>query len=296
LVSALGQQLGPGDHTRTLSVDGRSRSYVVHVPPSYDGSEPAPVVLAFHGGLDSAVKMIRFSCLSDKADEVGFLAVYPNGTGRRGRFLTWNAGNCCGPAMRNNVDDVAFARALIDDLGRLASIDPKRIYATGMSNGGMLAYRLASELSDRIAAIASVAGPMGTETCSPARPVPVMHFHGTRDRSAPFEGGVGIVTHTHFYSVDHSVMAWVRANGCPEEPVVDQLPDEVADGTSVIRKTYGPGSGGSEVILVVIRGGGHTWPGRQPPSRWLSRLLGPSTRDISANDMMWEFFKRHPMP
>jgi polyhydroxybutyrate depolymerase len=177
---------------------------------------------------------------------------------------------------------------LLDDLARHARVDSKRIFATGMSNGGIMAYRLASELSDRIAAIAPISGPMGTATCNPGRPVSVIHFHGTQDEFAPFEGGRGkkSVSGTNFYSVDHSIREWVKANGCPEQPVTVRQPDRTRDGTTIVRKIYGPGKEGAEVI----EGGGHTWPGREPPLK----LLGKSTRNLSANDALWEFFERHP--
>jgi polyhydroxybutyrate depolymerase len=155
-----------------------------------------------------------------------------------------------------------------------------------------MAYRLASELSDRIAAIAPVGGPMGTETCRPSRPVSVMHFHGTADQFAPFKGGQGekSVSRINFYSVEHSIRCWVKTNGCKEESLTVREPDKVDDGTHVVRKTYGGGRDGSEVVLVSIEGGGHTWPGRE------SRLkfLGKSTGNISANDIMWQFFQKHP--
>lgn len=285
--------LEPGTHHRGLEVDDYDRPYYVHVPKSYDGSKAYPVVLAFHGGGANAESMQRFCGLNEKAEEAGFLAVYPSGTGLLRRVRTFNAGNCCGYAMRKDVDDVKYVRELLEDLAKAAKIDPKRIYATGMSNGGMISYRLASELSDRIAAIAPVGGPMGTKTCHPKRPVPVMHFHGTDDAFAAFEGGPGkrSRTQTDFYSVEHSVNAWVKANGCDPQPKVTQLPDKAEDGMTVVRKVYGGGKDGSEVILIQINGGGHTWPGREPPLKF----LGPSTQDISANDLMWEFFKRHPM-
>jgi polyhydroxybutyrate depolymerase len=285
--------LDPGDHTRSVEVGSLTRSYIVHVPPSYDGSKPFPVVLGFHGGGSNAEAFVRFSGLNEKADEAGFIAVCPNGTGRLPRMLTWNGGNCCGYAMQEKIDDVAFVRSLLDDLAKIAKIDQKRVYATGMSNGAIISYFLASKLSDRIAAIAPVAGPMGTETCTPKRPVPVMHFHGTDDEFAAFQGGPGAssLSQTDFYSVEHSIQAWVKANGCPPEPKVEQMPDRADDGMTVTRKTYGPGKDGSEVVLFVIEGGGHTWPGREPRIE----RLGKSTKDISANDLMWEFFKRHPM-
>ena len=133
---------------------------------------------------------------------------------------------------------------------------------------------------------------MGTETCKPKRPVSVIHFHGTDDQSAPFEGGKGKgPSGTDFYSVEHSIQAWVKANGCKRDPVVTKLPDKTEDGMTVIRKTYGSGKGGVEVVLIEINGGGHTWPGQDPRVRF----LGKSTKDISANNLMWEFFQKHPM-
>jgi polyhydroxybutyrate depolymerase len=292
-VVAAAEQLGPGDHTLSLAVGGLQRSAIVHVPPLYDRAVPMPVMLAFHGGGANAENMVRFSGLNEKADEAGFIAVYPNGTGRLSRMLTFNGGNCCGQAAANGVDDVEFTRRLLDDVANACTIDPKRVFATGMSNGGIMAYRLASELSDRIAAIAPVGGPMGTKACRPGRPVSVIHFHGTDDAFAPFQGGRGRgLSGTSFFSVDHSIAAWVEADGCAPTPVTIRLPDTTDDGTTVTRTTYGQGKDGAEVVLIVIEGGGHTWPGRE--SRLAS--LGKSTRDISANDLMWAFFQRHPLP
>jgi polyhydroxybutyrate depolymerase len=284
--------LKPGDHTRQIQVNGLKRSYLVHIPPKYDSTKPSPVVLAFHGGGANANQMMAYCGLNQKSDEAGFIVVYPNGTGRLSKILTFNGGNCCGYAMSNNIDDVNFTRQLLDDLAKSANVDPKRIYATGMSNGGIMSYRLASELSDRIAAIAPVGGPMGTETCQPTRPVSVIHFHGTDDENAPFKGGKGRgPSGTNFFSVEHSIQAWVKANGCDKVPVVTQFPDTAKDGTSVSRKTYGSGKEGAEVVLIEITGGGHTWPGQEPRLK----ALGKSTKDISANDLMWEFFEKHPL-
>ena len=278
--------------TRSLTVGGRRRTYHVHVPPQHDPQKPAPVVLVLHGATMTGPLMAWYSGLSRKADQAGFLAVYPNGTGP-GLSYTWNGGNCCGSAVKDGVDDVGFIRALLDDLATAYRIDPRRVFVAGLSNGAVLAYRLASELSDRIAAVAPVAGPMGTEACGPKRPVPVIHFHGADDEFAPFRGGVGrrSLFKTDFRSVERTIRAWVEANGCGEEPTVEELPDRANDGTKVIRKTYGGGRDGAEVVLVVVEGGGHTWPGRI----WGQRVLGKVTMNVSANDLMWEFFDRHPM-
>lgn len=283
----------PGDFKRTLNVGELERWYRVHIPKKYDGKTPMPVVLVFHGGGGNPESMIRLTGMNTKADSAGFIAVYPAGTGRFSRMLTFNGGNCCGHSLKNDIDDVQFTRAMLDDLKSWASIDTKRIFATGLSNGGIISYYLAARLSDRIAAIAPVGGPMGTETCDPKYPVSVMHFHGTDDAFAPFKGGKGKGrSGTEFYSVEHSIENWVQANRCNTPPMVETLDQVVDDGTKVIRKTYGAGSQGSEVVLIEIRGGGHTWPGaKQQP-----RFLGTVTGNINANDAMWEFFKRHPRP
>ena len=210
-------------------------------------------------------------------------------------MLTWNGGNCCGYAMRaEQVDDVAFTRALLDDLAKVVKVDPKRVYATGMSNGAIMAYRLASELSDRIAAIAPVAGPMGTETCNPKRPVSVIHFHGTDDQFAPFKGGKGKKS----ISEDRLLLrrsfhpAWVKANGCKEEPTTMNCPT---------RRTTAPAVDAQDLRRRQGRGRGR--PGRHRgrrahlagPGVAELKVLGKSTKNVSANDLMWEFFEKHPM-
>ena len=228
--------------------------------------------------------------MNKKADEAGFIAVYPNGTGLAGLMLTWNAGGF--PRGNNKPDDVAFIGKVLDDLATAANVDPKRVYVTGMSNGGMMCYRVAAELSDRIAAIAPVSGTIALDDYKPKRPVPVIHFHGTADKLVPF-GGTGnrAPQSMGFKSVDDTIKMCVKANGCPDEPQTVKLPDKAGDGTSVTKKTYGPGKDGADVVLVAIEGGGHAWPGQQPPVDF----IGKSTKNISANDLIWEFFEKHPM-
>ena len=284
--------LAPGDHTRTLQVDGRERSYLVHIPPKHDPKKPTPVVLVFHGGGTNAQIMVRFCGMNKKSDEVGFVAVYPNGTGTADLFLTWNAGGFQGPNADKRPNDVKFVSMLLDDVTTVVNVDSKRVYATGMSNGGMMCYRLGAELSDRIAAIAPVSGTMAIPDYKPKRPVPVMHFHGTTDNIVPFNGpSKGTPKFLTFKSVEETIRLCAKANGCPETPVVEDLPDKADDGTKAKQKTFGPGKDGAEVVLVEIEGGGHTWPGQEPPVGF----IGKSTKDISANDLMWEFFKKHPM-
>ncbi len=148
-----------GDSTRTLTYEGIQRSYILHIPPSYDGSQAMALVMDFHGGGGTAQNQRRVSGFDPLADEKGFVVAYPNGTGRLGDvFLTWNGGTCCGYASHQNVDDVGFVRALVRDVQAVVKIDAKRIYATGLSNGGIMSYRLACEASDLIAAIGPVSG------------------------------------------------------------------------------------------------------------------------------------------
>jgi polyhydroxybutyrate depolymerase len=211
--------LGPGDHDRSFKMGEATRSYLVHVPPQYDPQKPTPVVLVLHGAGTNGSITVWFTGMSKKADEAGFIAVYPNGTGLAGLMLTWNAGGVRG-RTDGKPDDVAFIAKVLDDLATVANVDPKRVYATGMSNGGMMCYRLAAELSDRIAAVAPVAGTMAIDTYNPRRPVPVMHFHGTADKMVPFGGPSGrtpkFLGFLHGKLTDHRG-ASVR-KGCPGKP------------------------------------------------------------------------------
>ena len=295
--SAVGANFGPGDHTRVVMIGEVERRYEVHVPESFDPEQEIPVVIAFHGGGGNPQTMVPISRLNEKSDEAGFIVVYPYGSGiNPDRNLTFNGGECCGFAMHHEIDDVGYIRAVLEDLAGVAKVDQGAVFATGLSNGGIMSYRLAAELSDRIAAIAPVGGPLMMESINPKRPVAVIHFHGTADNFAPFDGGFGKNGQggkgvTDFRSVDDSIQTWVKVNQCESEPRIEKLPDEADDGMEVTRFTWAGGEGGTEVVLIAIDGGGHTWPGVQPPGA--ASFLGPSTKDISANDLMWEFFLKH---
>jgi polyhydroxybutyrate depolymerase len=246
--------------------------------------------LVLHGAGANAAITVQFTGMSKKADESGFVAVYPNGTGI-GPLLAFNAVGSKGKFSESLPDDVKYVGSLLDDLATVANVDPKRVYATGMSNGGMMCYRLAAEMSDRIAAIAPVAGTMAVEA-APKRPVPVMHFHGKGDTFVPFAGfDKAVRTFVKVFSVEESISAWCKINECPIEPTTTSFPDKDTDGMTVCQKVYGPGKESTEVVLIEIDGGGHTWPGQKSPLR----LLGKSTLDVSANDLIWDFFQKHPM-
>lgn len=269
---------------RTVKSGGRDRTYLVHVPKGLDPKTPAPVVVVYHGAAMSSRVIRGFSGLDETADKHKFVVVYPDGTGP---LLTWNAGGFPGNGL-NKADDVGFTRDLLDDLKGVAAVDPKRVYAAGFSNGGMLAYKLANDLSDRFAAVAAVGGTMTFDNPAPKRPVPVVHFHGTEDTFVPYGGNNG--RGPALKSVDETAKAWAAANGCPAAPADADEPDaDPADGCRVTRRTYGPGTDGAEVVVYTITGGGHTWPG-QPN---FGGLIGRATKDIDANATIWEFFRKH---
>jgi polyhydroxybutyrate depolymerase len=280
-------ELKAGDHELALTVGGHERTYLLHLPQAYDGKRLLPLVIVLHGGGGNARNAVGMTGFSAKADREGFVAVYPNGSGRlKTRLLTWNSGNCCGYALDNDVDDVGFIRALIDELERTRAIDPKRVYATGMSNGGMMTYRVGCELSDKIAAIAPVAGALNVENCQPMSPVSVIAFHGTADEHVLYDGGAPIRKVDPHARVDKSVAYamsfWVKDDGCSATP-------QRSEKGSIRTETYGGGKDGTEVVLYTVVGGGHGWPGGR------AYLAGTEpTKEISATDLMWDFFVRHP--
>ncbi len=281
-------EVKPGSYKRQIKVGETKRSYYFHVPQKIDRSSPAPVVLAFHGaGMDGQIMQI-FSGLSKKADQEGFIVVYPNGTGLGDILLTWNAGKFPWNNEREP-NDVRFVSNLLDDLETVVRMDPKRVYATGMSNGGMMTYRLAAELGDRIAAIAPVAGCMVCEVKMPKRPMPILHIHGTKDTLVPFRGTKSKSDRFRFGDVEEtSLKPWREINDCDADAKVAELP-RTSDAWKVVRKEYAAPRTGAEVILYLVEGGGHTWPGMN----FHAFFCGEVTYNIIANDLIWDFFRRH---
>ena len=290
--------LSPGDHAFSLDHQGLARSYLLRVPPAAAANKPLPVVVNFHGGGSNAKTQKWYSRMDATADRGGFIAVYPNGSGGVGdRFHTWNAGNCCGWAAVNRIDDVGFTLAVLDDLARRMLVDHARVYATGLSNGSMMAYRLAAEASERIAAVAGVAGAMTLPTFAPKLPMPVLHIHSVDDERARYDGGLGPafpMTDTRVFhaSVSDMLTKWLEHNRCPAaRSAAPAIAGSGADaGHTAMRFTWSPCRAGSEVILLRLAGPGHVWPGGQRD--FLPVLLGTSTAVVDANDEMWRFFSR----
>ena len=290
----------PGDHEFALTVGAIKRSYLVHVPPQAAAGKALPLILNFHGGGGNAANQKSYSRMDESADRDGYIAVYPNGTGGiGGRLLTWNAGTCCGAAAANQVDDVGFVVAMLDDLAKRMQYDRARVYATGLSNGSMMAYRLAAEAPEIIAAVAGVAGAMTLPRFAPKLPVPVMHIHSVDDRRALYDGGLGPafpLTNTRVFHqpVDSMIEKWVAHNGCPAQVqvtgTVSGKPGSADAAHTATRYQYGPCRAGTEVVFWKLTGAGHVWPGGR--QNYLPLLLGSGTTVIDANAEMWRFFSR----
>ncbi|MBW2409657.1 MAG: prolyl oligopeptidase family serine peptidase [Deltaproteobacteria bacterium] len=282
-------------HHHSLTHNGLKRTYMIHVPPTHTKGQPFPLFIVLHGGGGDGKKAEKISGISRQSDKYGVILVYPDAVGRN-----WNDGRAVRKYLshRKNIDDVGFISALIDKLRNEYAIDPKRVYVSGASNGGMMANRLACELSDKITAMAPVIAAMPeniVEQCSPSRPIPVMMINGTADPMVPWEGGyvrfIGRKKYGKILSVPDTAQFWVSHNRCKTEPIKTWLPDTVPDdGTRVRKNVFGGCKEGGEVVLYEIHGGGHTWPGgRKNAPEYIS---GKSTNDIDANQIIWDFFKR----
>jgi polyhydroxybutyrate depolymerase len=292
--------LAPGDYEFFVTHQNIRRSYLVHVPPQASLGRPLPVVLNFHGAGSHAEIIRAYSQMDSSADREGYIAVYPNGSAGFGnRFLTWNAGNCCGPAALLQTDDVGFVLVLLDDLAARASVDTSRIYATGLSNGAMMAYRLAAEASHRIAAVAGVAGTMTLTAFTPKRPMPVMHIHSVHDHIARFDGGFGAPatvadTRSFHSSVEDALRRWLDHNRCPSKPTLVEAvagkPGTPDEAHSAIRRVHSC-AGGVQVVLWQLSGSGHVWPGGLRD--YMSAIVGTGTGVIDANSEIWRFVSRY---
>jgi polyhydroxybutyrate depolymerase len=255
-----------GAQKATMTVSGQVRTYTVFRPSSLDPIRPVPLVIALHGYTADARWMEDATHFDEQATQDGFIVVYPQGIDN-----SWNAGTCCGVAQSQNIDDVAFIRELIDRLVRDGHADPKRVFVTGMSNGAMMAHRLGCELSDRIAAIASVAGALITGACQPARPVSVLEMHGTEDSLVPFGGG-SVAGIGQFPSTISFMRRWATFDGCTGSPTVTK--------SGITKTTTWAGCREhTAVILDAVTGAGHWW-------------FGPDEdpAEPSATTVVWDFF------
>lgn len=291
-------RLGPGTHELTLSVDNNERSYLVHIPHGYDARTPVPLVIMLHGGGGTGRAALRETGWTHKADQEGFVAAFPNALARdpsrRSHFSRnpqlWNDGSDRFYSGQKVVDDVRFIDALLDDLSARLAVDAKRIFVTGFSNGASMSFRLGAELSQRIAAIAPVAGALWLKSLTLRRPVPMHYITGTVDPLNPIEGGVPKLANGASDAVRakpkppvrDSVVKWVQALGCAPTPT------RQFEANGVRTQTY---CDREQVAYIAVDGLGHTWAGGK--SLLPEHIVGKTSTKIDATDVIWKFFQRH---
>jgi polyhydroxybutyrate depolymerase len=278
--------LQSGERLVTITSGGIPRIAIVHVPKTYDPAKGTMLVFNFHGFTSDGLQEMVISRMNPASEAKNFVVVYPYGVGN-----SWNSGDCCGDSWTGGVDDVAYVKALLAELSAEYCVDPKRIYATGFSNGGFFSYRLACEMSDVFAAVAPVSGVEGfpATACTPTRAVPVLHFHGTSDPVVKYNGGTPVIPlditfGLAFRSVNETIQIWRTKDAClgSGKTIFDHGDTKCVD--------YDSCNGGAQVTLCTIDGGGHTWPGGVPIP-----FLGKTSKDISATDAMVSFFQAHPL-
>jgi polyhydroxybutyrate depolymerase len=277
--------------TINITFDGVARNFIVYLPSGYNNSGKMPLIFAIHGGSGTPEGMINIANFKTIADRDKVVLVYPEGVQKN-----WNDGRPTAPNQLG-INDVGFFNQMCDYMINNYSVDAKKIYATGISNGGFMSTRLGCELSNRIAAIAVNAATIEATTiapnCKPNRPVPALYIHGTTDPLVPFLGGqitaggtAGGTILSHFQAIDK----WVTINGCNPTPTVTDLPDIANDGTTIKQRVYSGGANGSEVVSYVVLNGGHTWP--QGYQYLNEAIIGKTSQDMNACEVIWTFFKR----
>ena len=266
----------------TIVSSGVTRRYILYVPKSYDRLKATPLVISIHPAATWPAVEMAISQWNDLAERYRFIVVYPAGSGVL--FGGFGPGPDVWPG---DPEDVKFVSDLLDKLQREYNIDPRRIYANGMSNGGGMAIVLSCQLPDRIAAVGSVAGayPQSEEFCPNAKPAPIIMFHGTADKLTPYQGGKSPIAPFPFAKIQELAARLAQRNKCAGNPVDSRI------APSIQRRAYANCAENADVVLYTIEGGGHTWPGGKHMAEW---LFGRTMDDISATKLMWEFFAEHP--
>ncbi len=262
--------LGPGDHKIDISFDGRDRSYDVHVPGSYNSSTPMPLFINMHGFSSNGWQQVLFSGMNAGADLKGYIAIYPYGIGN-----SWNGGTCCGTAASEDIDDVGFMKAIVEDISTKLCVHPRHVYATGMSNGGYMSHRLGCEAGDVFAGVAPVAGAMGIDDCSPDRPMPILIFHGTEDGLVAYEEGRA------------AFEDWVEHNGCTEFFEIVEFGESWCE-------IYEDCEDGVKTAMCSLNPMGHCWPGGSSALCFFA--IGPYNDDIIAHEYMFDFLMEFVLP
>ena len=302
-----------GTYTFTLTSGGLHRDYRLHVPPTAASGRPLPLVLNLHGATQNGLLEEVQSGMDASADQDGYLVAYPDGT-RIAKVLTpdpvakqaqygWNAGQCCGLPVTRHINDVGFLVRVIADIAARTPVDLRRVYVTGISNGGMMAYAMASKASDHVAAISSVSGQVELPTIHPTRSVPTLEFHSVDDPIALWNGTPDR-NPLRVLSVMEGIGQWVHADGCDPDPVTAPTivgsPGSISAGETATLITYGQCRGDAEVALWRFTGSGHVWPGSPfntgPPSTWILQGVGRGIVLVNADQAMWQFFQQYLLP
>lgn len=266
-----------GTTDEAVEIAGVERHYQLHIPPSYRASTAMPLVVSFHGLGGSGAQQERMTSLSSKGDEEGFIVAYPDGVNHMWRTAS----------RKNATEDLAFVQALVRDVSSRYTIDRRRIYATGMSNGGGMTNRVACDLADLFAAVAAVSGAYNvTDSCNPARAIPILAIHGRDDRIVPYAGRTGRVT---LPSIEEWASSWGEREGCEKAPQVS------GDRAGVEIRRWSGCREVSEVVLRSVAAMGHEWPGGA--ATWRRRRdITPPTKALVATDVVWDFFRQHTLP
>ena len=266
-----------------MTSTGQKREYILYVPTRYDPAKPTPLVISIHGAANWPSFQMNLRQWNMLADEHGFIVVYPAGEG--GGPKTWFLRERRTPWR---MPDVIFISELLDTLEASYNIDPARIYANGLSNGGGVTFALSCTLSHRIAAFGPVAAAvtLPLDWCPDSGPAPMIAFHGTADRFTPYNGAKMWLAPEPFPSIPDWTAAWARRNHCGPGPIESVVAPDVT------RLEYTGCADNAAVVLYTIKGGGHTWPGGTPMPEW---LVGPTSRSIDATSQMWAFFRAHPL-
>jgi polyhydroxybutyrate depolymerase len=302
-----------GSYVFTLRFGGVTRDYRLHVPPAAASGRPLPLVLNLHGATQNAQLEEITSAMDPNADQNGYLVAYPDGT-RISKVLTpdpvakqaqygWNAGQCCGLPVTKDINDVGFLLKVINDVASRTPVDLRRVYMTGISNGGMMAYAMAAEASGHVAAISSVSGQVEIPTIHPTRAVPTMEFHSLNDPIAKWSGVPNRNPRLRL-SVMEGINQWVEADGCATTahdaaPIVG-APGTISAGETATLVTYAHCRAGTQVALWRFTGSGHVWPGSTlntgPPATWILGGVGRGIVLVNANEAMWQFFQHYSLP
>ncbi len=302
-----------GSYVFTLKFDGRTRDYRLHVPPAAAAGKPLPLVLNLHGATQNAQLEEITTDMDPNADQNGYLVAYPDGT-RISKVLTpdpvaknaqygWNAGQCCGLPVTRHIDDVGFLLKVIADIAARTPVDLRRVYMTGISNGGMMAYAMAAEASGHIAAVSSVSGQVEIPVIHPTRAVPTMEFHSVNDPIAKFDGTPDANPLLRL-SVMEGIDQWVKADDCSTKPqtgpTIVGAVGSISAGETATPITYTHCRSGAEVALWRFTGSGHVWPGSTlntgPQKNWILAGVGRGIVLVDANETMWQFFERYSLP